>query len=318
MRARSAGARPGARGVPLGPRSAGASAHARDGTLKALADQLRDALGLADGRSVSARRLEELLHQAAAVERRIADYLDCEAAGAHELQWLDPAGLLRALSASRASTSASSRRRWWSTRPRSDGGFAYRPLEADLLRLVDARSTSGRGRCSIESEQGESHQAFLCLGRAARGGAVPVRAGGAAVRAARGAAFPVDAALHARYVANRDAVRLVRRRIVDADHAYAEESAGRPRRYGRRRLPAAGCARARGVPDRRRAPAAAARADLAVRVGARARRSSRSASSGAARVRAGRAPPPARRPARAVLLPLPGAGRRASRTTTTT
>ena len=197
----------------------------RDGLLKPLADQLRDALGLADGRSVPARRLEELLHQAAAVERRIADYLDCEAAGAHDVQWLVRRAFSRAVCEPHIDEHFLPQALLVDA-PEERGGFAYQPLEADLLRLADAPVTVRPRSLLIESEQGESHQAFLCLGALPEEVPFPSAQAELLFAPLEALPFPVDAALHARHVANRDAVRLVRRRIVDADHAYEEQSAG--------------------------------------------------------------------------------------------
>lgn len=195
------------------------------GLMNRLAEQLRDALGLADGRSVSARRLEELLHQAATVERRIADYLDCEAAGAHDVQWLVRRAFSRAVCEPRVDEHFLPQALLVDA-PHERGGFAYRPLEADLLRLADAPVTVRARSLLVQTEQGESHQALLCLGALPEEVPFPSAQAELLFAPLEALPFPVDAALHARHVANRDAVRLVRRRIVDADHAYAEQSSG--------------------------------------------------------------------------------------------
>lgn len=211
--------------VYLSVRLAGRERATEDGLLKGLADQLRGALGLADGRSVSARRLEELLHQAGTVERRIADYLDCEAAGAHDVQWLVRRAFSRAVCEPRVDEHFLPQALLVDA-PEERGGFAYRPLEADVLRLADAPVTVRARSLLVQTEQGESHQAFLCLGALPEEVPFPSAQAELLFAPLEALPFPVDAALHARHVANREAVRLVRRRIVDADHAYAEQSAG--------------------------------------------------------------------------------------------
>ena len=149
------------------------------------------------------------------------------------------------------STSASRRRRSWSS-DEATSGLAYRPLEADLLRLVDARSSVGRAVAADRDRAGRLAPGLPVPRRAARGGAVPRPAGGAAVRAARGAAVPgrrracTPATCRTRARcgscgAGSSTPTTSTRRSPQGDHGPTAQ----------RRLPAAGGARARGVPDRR-------------------------------------------------------------------
>jgi hypothetical protein len=99
----------------------------------------------------------------------------------------------------------------------------FRPLEADLLRLFDAPINVHARSLRIESEFGDSHQAFLCLGALPE--AVPFPSSRAELLFAplEAVDFPVDAAFTARWLRNEDAVRFVRRRLVDADQIFTEE-----------------------------------------------------------------------------------------------
>ena len=74
----------------------------------------------------------------------------------------------------------------------------------------------------VEAEDGPSYQALLCLGALADEAMFP---GPAELLHAplEAVGFPVDAVLHARWVANREALGQVRRRIVDAEQVYREQ-----------------------------------------------------------------------------------------------
>ena len=180
--------------------------------------------GLGDARAISGRRLDALLAEEAKVHTRIFDYLGCERAATHQLQWLIRRSLFRGLGD-----------------PDLDERFApqalvvdapdgddvqYRPLEADVLRLLDAPISVDARSLRVETEQGTSHQAFLTLGALPETTLFPSRQAELLFAPLEGIDFPVDAAFSARYVANEDALRLVRRRVVDADHIFNEESHG--------------------------------------------------------------------------------------------
>jgi hypothetical protein len=105
----------------------------------------------------------------------------------------------------------------------------YEPLESDLWSFANAPMREETGRppsLVVESELGDSHQAFLCLGSLAEEAEFP----GAAelLFAPLEGAGPVDAVLHADLVANREALAQVRRRVLDAEHSYREQLAGSP------------------------------------------------------------------------------------------
>jgi hypothetical protein len=185
--------------------------------------QLRDAVGLGDARGVSDKQLTAVLAEQTKVHQRILDYVDATPAASHELQWLIQRGFCRGVGdpvvEERFQPQAL-------IVDRADGERAYEPLEVDVLRLMDAPINIGARALRIESEHGDSHQAFLCVGALPDSVAFPGRAAEILFAPLESLEFPVDAALSARFVSNADAVRLVRRRIVDADHAYDEETHG--------------------------------------------------------------------------------------------
>jgi AAA-like domain len=187
--------------------------------------QLGRALGLADARAIGGRRLDAILAEEAKIASKVIDYLDCEPAATFELQWLIRRAFCRAVGdpmldehfMPQALVVESSE---------DDGEVRYEPLETDVLRLLDAPINVGSRGLRIESEHGDSHQAFLCVGALPEVVTFPGRSAELLFAPLEALDFPVDAAFSARFVPNQDAVRLVRRRVMDADNIYREESDG--------------------------------------------------------------------------------------------
>jgi hypothetical protein len=189
-----------------------------------MAARLRSALGFDDARAISGRRLDLLLDEEEKVLRHLLDALDADRARSEELQWLIRRGFCRGVGDpvpdDRFEPQA------LVVEAPDGGGTRFEPQEADILRLFEEPiNITGRG-LRIESEQGDSHQAFLCLGALPEEVSFPGRQAELLFAPLEELAFPVDATLSAHYVPNRDAVRLIRRRIIDADHIYTEESNG--------------------------------------------------------------------------------------------
>jgi hypothetical protein len=183
------------------------------------------ALGVDDPRAISAKRLGELLEQEAKAGNRIFDYLACEPASSAELQWLVRRSFTRGVAEPSIDRDFAPQALVVDAGP-EDGGARFRPLEADVLRMMDTPITVEPRALRVETEHGESHQAFLCLGALPEIAPFPGRRAELLFAPLEALDFPVDAAFTARYVANEEAVRLVRRRIVDADMIFAEESHG--------------------------------------------------------------------------------------------
>src|SRR3954454_25158553 len=104
----------------------------------------------------------------------------------------------------------------------ADGQAAYEPLGTGLARHANAPILEHDRALVIDAEEGRSHQALLGLGALPEEAEFP---GGAELLFAplEALPFPVDAAVHARWLGNREAVTRVRRRIVDADVAFSEQ-----------------------------------------------------------------------------------------------
>lgn len=183
----------------------------------------RRLLGLSDPRGISARRLEALLEEEAKVGNRVFDFLACEPASSAELQWLIQRAFCRAL-ADPIVDGQFQPQALVVEAAEADGGARYRPLEVDVLRLMDAPVNVDQRSLRVESVHGESHQALLCMGALPEVVPFPSRRAELMFAPLEALDFPVDIAFTAKYVSNDTAVRLVRRRIVDADMVYAEES----------------------------------------------------------------------------------------------
>jgi AAA-like domain len=104
----------------------------------------------------------------------------------------------------------------------------YEPLEADLWRCANApmgENPAEPPALRVEAEEGTSLQAFLCLGTLADEAEFP-GAGAELMFAPLEGPVAVDAVLHARFLANREALAQIRRRILDTEHAHREQELG--------------------------------------------------------------------------------------------
>lgn len=179
------------------------------------------AVGLHDARGIGRAALEDVL----ALERhalgRAEDYLDVERVSTAELQWL-----IRRMQC-RGNGEPWLDQFW---RPQAlvldaeddDGGLRFEPTEADLVSLLDAPLAERRDHLEV----GDTFQAVLVVGALPEVVVFPGRQAELLFSPLEGVGFPVDAAFAARVIPNDRALTLVRKRIVDADHAFREESHG--------------------------------------------------------------------------------------------
>jgi hypothetical protein len=188
--------------------------------------RVEEIAGVGSPRPVSRRELEEL----AAAERRcferLAGLLGLRRASVSELQWLLRRASCRGVAEPVLEES------WQPDALLAADGegeeVRYRPLGHDLWHCANAPMTEVPGEppsLVVEAEEGTSYQAFLCAGSLAEEATFP---GPAELLYApfEDAGFPADAVLHARWIGNREALGQVRKRIVDAEHAYREEAEG--------------------------------------------------------------------------------------------
>jgi len=177
--------------------------------------------GLRDAAGLSQRRMDAVLDAEAAVFGRVTDYLDAERATTRELQWLIRRAFHRA-----------GREPWldefWVPQALvldaddEEGGRRYVPFEADVLRLFDEPIDVERDHI----RSGATVQTTLVLGALPETVGFPGRQAELLFAPLEAVDFAVDACVAARWIPNDRALALVRRKIVDADHAYGEEAMG--------------------------------------------------------------------------------------------
>jgi AAA-like domain len=197
----------------------------QEGPSSFIADAVRsvaEGLGFSDARGITKRALGEVLQREARAFARLGDYLDAERVSSRELQWI-----IR-----RAFCRGAAEEPWldefW--RPQAvvldaddeDGGQRFAPLEADVLRLADEPLRIRRDHLELDT----GVQTGLVLGALPEATRFPGHHAELMFAPLEVLPFPVDACLSVRWVANGSALALVRRRIVDADHAFSEESQG--------------------------------------------------------------------------------------------
>lgn len=186
---------------------------------------LRRMLGMDNAVALNGSRLNEVAKEEEKAFQRVIDYIDADRAATHELQWL----IRRAFSRGVGEPELDERflpQALIVEAPEDATGVRYEPLEADVLRLFDSPVNVQARSLRIESERGDSHQALLCVGALPEELPFPSPRAELLFAPLENVDFPVDAAFSARWVDNQDALRLVRRRLLDADQMYREESYG--------------------------------------------------------------------------------------------
>ncbi|MGI8800948.1 MAG: ATP-binding protein [Solirubrobacteraceae bacterium] len=183
---------------------------------------LREAVAWRDRRLLAAAELERLRVRADEAHARIAGYVEARPARTVEVQWL----LRRAFCRGCAEPVIDGLHEPQALVFERNGTAMLAPLEADVLRWLDGY-VENRGRSlRVESETGTSWQAHLVAG------ALPERAGFPGGRLElmfeppESLPFGVDLTLTARYLPNDLALRLVRRRVQDADQIVRAEAEG--------------------------------------------------------------------------------------------
>ncbi len=180
------------------------------------------ALGLSHPAWLSQRQLSALAEREARTLVRIVDCVRARPATSRELQWLIRHAFCRGLAEPALDEQWSPQ---MAIRLVGDG-LRYEPSHADLLRLqrwpIEVRPRSLR----VVAEDGDSYQAACAVGALPEQVTFPGSGAELLFAPLESLRFPVDAAFSARRVANDAALRLVRRRVVDADNELAEQRHG--------------------------------------------------------------------------------------------
>jgi AAA-like domain len=189
---------------------------------------LEELAGVAGPRPLCGRELEALARSEQRVYERLSGVLGLRRATSRELEWLLRRAQLRGVCDPRLE-------RFWEPDAlvvrAPDGSLAYEPLEHDLWRCANAPMTEDPGQppsLEIEAEDARGYQALLCLGALPEEAAFPGPRAELLCAPLEGLDFSVDAVLHARWVGNRQALAQVRRRILDAEHAWREQAEAAP------------------------------------------------------------------------------------------
>ncbi|MTD44872.1 hypothetical protein GKE82_11360 [Conexibacter sp. W3-3-2] len=183
---------------------------------------VREAIGWEDPAGLSETRLRELATREQQLHHRIREHIACRRASTLDLQWL----IRRAFTRGLGEPDLDLHHRPQAMVIANGDELRYRPLRADLLRWANHPITTTGRTLTAETEYGTSHQAHLALGALPTTVAFPGPGAELLFAPMEAAGFGVDAAVCIRHVANDRAAALVRRKVVDADNAYGEETQG--------------------------------------------------------------------------------------------
>lgn len=185
---------------------------------------LDSASRLASPRRQTLRRvqLDEIRVRVEELHARLNDFIVARPASELELQWLVRRAFCRGLGEPTIDTSTAGRARV------CRGGAQARviPPREGVARWMDGFIEHGSRHLRIQSKLGESWQAQLMLGALPEH--TPFPGAGAELMFAplEGLPFGVDFSLNARFIPNELALRIVRRRVQDADQIAKAEADG--------------------------------------------------------------------------------------------
>jgi hypothetical protein len=185
--------------------------------------KVEDVTGIGVASPISGGELSEL----AACEQRVFERLNgivhTRRARTSELQWLLRRAACRGISEPHLD-------QHWAPDAlvvsAADGGVEFEPLGHDLRRCVNAVITECPQSLLVDCEEGRSFQAMLALGALAEAPEFPGATAEVLFSPLETVGFPVDAAVHCRWLGNRQALAQVRKRISDVEHAYHEQLQG--------------------------------------------------------------------------------------------
>ena len=173
-------------------------------------------------KGLGARLMREVAASSAEVMHLMDDYLPCEQASAGDIAWLIRRAYTRGVGDA----------------PHPEGfqpqallidtpdGQTIEPMQTDILRLFEEPLTLSSRGIVADTDTGHVHQAMLMLGELPEAVTFPGHQAELLFRPLSDMEFPVDACVWAEYVSNKDAVNMIRRRIIDADNVHREESLG--------------------------------------------------------------------------------------------
>jgi hypothetical protein len=187
-----------------------------------LLEALRGAARWDERRQLSASELERLRVRADEAHARIGAFVDARPARTPEVQWLVRRGFCRGLGEPHVDELHEPQALVFER----NGSARLAPLEADVMRWCDSFVEQRRRLLRVESEQGTSWQAHLVTGALPERAVFPSHRLELMFGPPESLPFPIDVSLCARYLPNDLALRLVRRRVQDADEIARAEAGG--------------------------------------------------------------------------------------------
>jgi hypothetical protein len=185
--------------------------------------RVEELAGIGGASPIPASELSDLSAREQRVYERVNGVIQARRTRTSELQWLLRRGACRGVSEPELDRNWQPDALIIST---PDRGAAFQPLGHDLQRCANAAIIEQKQTLVIDGEQGRCYQALLALGALADAPEFPGATAEALFAPLEGVGFPVDAALHARWLGNRQALAQVRKRIADVEHAYREQVEG--------------------------------------------------------------------------------------------
>ena len=185
--------------------------------------RVEELAGLGAASPISGGELSELATREQRIYERLNGVIPARRARTVELQWL----LRRA--SSRGAAEPELDQHWQPDAlaiTGADGHVAFQPLGHDLRRCANAAITEQQQTLIVDGEQGRCWQAMLALGSLADAPEFPGSTAEVLFAPLEAVGFPVDAAVHARWLGNRQALAQVRKRIADVEHTYHEQVQG--------------------------------------------------------------------------------------------
>ncbi|PZR68107.1 MAG: hypothetical protein DLM63_05020 [Solirubrobacterales bacterium] len=184
--------------------------------------QLRELGAERDPRALSQRQRRALLGRERRAFETLSRFFAARRAETLELQWL----IRRAFCAGLGEPEIDALFTPRALEVQAGDELHWRPLEIDLLRLFRSPIVVGERALRISSELGTSHQALLALGALPESAEFPGRQAELLSAPLDDVDFPIDVGFSAFWLPNERAARLVRNKLVHADHILSEEAAG--------------------------------------------------------------------------------------------
>lgn len=184
--------------------------------------EFKRALAVRDRKLLDPRALEDLRRRADLVEAHLAEFLDVRPARSTDLQWWVRRQFTRGVGEPLVDGLHEPQALMFEV----NGRAVLQPLEADVLRWMDTIVNRTASGLEVVSELGTSHQAGLVLGALPEVSYFPSPRLQLMYGPVEALPFAADVSLNCRWIPNALAIRMVRRRIQDADEIVRAENQG--------------------------------------------------------------------------------------------